>query len=67
MAQGPDGEPWLFLHAFFPGRTGYNEFRALLTVPLVLDGDQVSVRAADDETLGEPRPETELQTSGGGR
>lgn len=46
VAPGPDGEPWLFLHAFFPGRTGYNEFRALLAVPLVLDGDHVSVRAA---------------------
>ncbi len=67
VAQGPDGEPWLFLHAFFPGRTGYNEFRALLTVPLVLDGDEVSVQAADDETLGEPAAEHELQTSGGGR
>lgn len=47
VAQGPDGEPWLFLHAFFPGRTGYNEFRALLTVALVLDGDRVSIRAAE--------------------
>ena len=44
VAEGPDGEPWLFLHAFFPGRTGYNKFRALLAVPLVLDGDRVSVR-----------------------
>lgn len=69
VAPGPDGEPWLFLHAFLPGRTGYNEFRALLTVPLVLDGDEVSVRAADDETLAEPRPagEYEMQASGGGR
>jgi hypothetical protein len=47
VARGPDGDPWLFLHAFFPGRTGYNEFRALLAVPLVLDGDDVSVRAAE--------------------
>lgn len=43
VAEGPDGAPWLFLHAFFPGRTGYNEFRALLAVPLVLDGNEVSV------------------------
>lgn len=63
VAKGPDGEPWLFLHAFFPGRMGYNEFRALLTVPLVLDGEQVSVRAADDEILGM----TEMQTRGGVR
>jgi hypothetical protein len=47
VAEGPDGEPWLFLHAFFPGRTGYNEFRALLAVPLVLDGDRVAVRSDD--------------------
>jgi hypothetical protein len=44
VAEGPDGHPWLFLHAFFPGKTGYNEFRALLTVPLVLDGERVEVR-----------------------
>lgn len=63
VAPGPDGEPWLFLHAFFPGRTGYNEFRALLTVPLVLDGERVSVRAVDDEVWSE----REMLTSGGGR
>lgn len=44
VAEGLDGEPWLFLHAFFPGRTGYNEFRALLAVPLAFDGDRVAVR-----------------------
>lgn len=47
VAAGPDGEPWLFLHAFFPGRTGYNEFRALLAVPLVLDGPRVAIRTDD--------------------
>jgi hypothetical protein len=69
VAQGPDGEPWLFLHAFFPGRTGYNEFRALLTVPLVLDGDRVSVRAAELEGPGEPPVDEDgaMQTSGGAR
>jgi hypothetical protein len=41
--------------------------RALPTVPLVPDGDQVSVRAVDDETLGWPAGEHELQTRGGGR
>jgi hypothetical protein len=74
VAEGPDGAPWLFLHAFFPGRTGYNEFRALLAVPLVLDGEGVRVRC--DETLGVIDPQTsadgvrdhsEMQTSGGGR
>lgn len=44
VAPGPDGEPWLFLHAFFPGRTGYNEFRALLTVPIAFAADGVTVR-----------------------
>lgn len=67
VAKGPDGEPWLFLHAFFPGRTGYNEFRALLTVPLVLDGEQVSVRAADEEIWDASESGREMQTTGGGR
>ena len=44
VAQGPDGGPWLFLHAFFPGRTGYNEFRAFLGVPIAFEGDRVAVR-----------------------
>ena len=44
VAEGPDGDPWLFLHAFFPGRTGYNEFRALLAVPLAFEGERVRVR-----------------------
>ena len=34
VAPGVDGEPQLFFHAFFPGRGGYNEFRALLTARL---------------------------------
>jgi arabinan endo-1,5-alpha-L-arabinosidase len=44
VAEGPNGEPWLFLHAFSPGRTGYSEFRALLAVPLVFEGERVAVR-----------------------
>ncbi len=44
VALGPDDEPWLFLHAFFPGRTGYNEFRALLTVPIAFEPDGVRLR-----------------------
>lgn len=46
VAIGPDGKPWLFLHAFRPGRTGYNEFRALLTVPIDFQPEQVVVREA---------------------
>jgi hypothetical protein len=34
VAPGLDGEPQLFFHAYFPGRGGYNEFRALLTARL---------------------------------
>ena len=44
VAIGPDDEPWLFLHAFFPERTGYNEFRALLTVPIAFEPDGVRIR-----------------------
>ena len=44
VADGPDGLPWLFLHAYHPGRTGYNEFRALLGVPVEFGGDRVEVR-----------------------
>jgi hypothetical protein len=34
VAPGPDGEPQLFFHAFFPGTGGYNAFRAVLTAKL---------------------------------
>jgi arabinan endo-1,5-alpha-L-arabinosidase len=34
VAPGPDGEPLLFLHAFFPGQVGYKAFRALLCARL---------------------------------
>ncbi|NBJ13384.1 family 43 glycosylhydrolase [Microvirga sp. SYSU G3D207] len=44
VAPGPDGEPWLFLHAFFPGEAGYKKFRALLAVPLAFGTQGVSVR-----------------------
>ena len=38
VAPGPDGEPQLFFHAFFPGTGGYNAFRALLTARLRFSG-----------------------------
>ena len=44
VADGPDGEPWLFLHAFFPGRSGYKEFRALLAAPIAFEVDRVVLR-----------------------
>jgi len=34
VAPGLDGAPQLFFHAYFPGKGGYNEFRALLTARL---------------------------------
>jgi hypothetical protein len=45
VAPGLDGRPQLFFHAFFPGHCGYNVFRALLTVGLEFEGDQVKLRA----------------------
>ncbi|HEV7253727.1 MAG TPA: family 43 glycosylhydrolase [Mesorhizobium sp.] len=42
VAEGPDGPPWLFLHAFRPGEAGYKRFRAALALPLRFDGDRVS-------------------------
>ena len=44
VAPGPDGRPQLFFHAFFPGKAGYNAFRALLTVGLDFEGDDVQLR-----------------------
>lgn len=44
VAMGLDGQPLLFLHAFFPGRMGYKEFRALLAVPIAFQADRVALR-----------------------
>jgi hypothetical protein len=41
---GPDGKPQLFLHAFFRGRSGYKEFRALLAAPIEFREDRVVLR-----------------------
>ena len=43
VAPGPDGEPQLFFHAFFPGKGGYNAFRALLTAKLRFGRDRVTL------------------------
>ena len=43
VAEGPDGTPHIFFHAFFPGTGGYNVFRALLTARLRFSGDEVEV------------------------
>ncbi|MET0623168.1 MAG: family 43 glycosylhydrolase [Pyrinomonadaceae bacterium] len=37
IALDPEGRPRLFLHAYFPGRVGYKQFRALLATPLAFD------------------------------
>jgi glycosyl hydrolase family 43 len=42
VARGPDGQPWLFLHAFYPGQAGYKKFRALLAAPVHFHPDGVS-------------------------
>lgn len=39
VAPGPDGRPWLFLHAFLPGHAGYKAFRAVLGAPLEFGPD----------------------------
>lgn len=43
VAPGADGEPQLFFHAFFPGKCGYNAFRALLTARLRFSRDGVTL------------------------
>lgn len=43
VATAPNEKPYLFLHAYFPGRTGYKQFRALLSVPLTFEPDRVLV------------------------
>jgi hypothetical protein len=44
VAPGADGRPQLFFHAFFPGKSGYNAFRAFLTVGLDFEGGEVKLR-----------------------
>jgi hypothetical protein len=43
VADGTDGRPQLFFHAFHPGAGGYNAFRALLTVGLRFRAGRVEV------------------------
>ena len=43
VAEGLDGKPQLFFHAFHPGTGGYNAFRALLTVGLRFSAKGVEV------------------------
>lgn len=41
VAIGPDGKHQLLLHAYFPGKAGYKEFRALLSVPVTFNAENV--------------------------
>ena len=43
VADGPDGAPCLFFHAYPPGETGYKAFRAMLCASLRFDGSGVTV------------------------
>lgn len=43
VAEGLDGRPRLFFHAFHPGTGGYNAFRALLTTPLHFTQSEVRI------------------------
>jgi hypothetical protein len=49
VALGPDGEPWLILHAFFPGRSGYKEFRAVLGLPIAFGSPGIVPRPLSGE------------------
>jgi hypothetical protein len=44
VAPGVDGRPQLFFHAFFPGKAGYNAFRAVLTVGLEFGSKGATLR-----------------------
>ncbi|GGK72447.1 family 43 glycosylhydrolase [Rufibacter glacialis] len=40
---GPDGNSQMLLHAYYPGKAGYKQFRALLSVPIQFEPDGVLV------------------------
>lgn len=44
VAVGPRGESLLFFHAYFPGRTGYKEFRALLAARIEFEANRVVLK-----------------------
>jgi arabinan endo-1,5-alpha-L-arabinosidase len=43
VTTAPNGKPLLFLHAFFPGKAGYKQFRALLAIELEIGEEGVAV------------------------
>jgi hypothetical protein len=44
LVHTPDGQTELFLHAFFPGKAGYKQFRALLSIQLQFTGEGVYIK-----------------------
>ena len=48
VAPGPEEQPHLFYHAFFPGSAGYKEFRALLMAGLRFHADGVEIDGAEE-------------------
>ncbi|MDB5208005.1 MAG: hypothetical protein JWR72_3080 [Flavisolibacter sp.] len=44
LALNPTGKPELFLHAFPPGKAGYKQFRALLSIPVYFTEEGVYVK-----------------------
>jgi beta-xylosidase len=43
VAVGPDGKYYLFMHAYYPGKAGYKEFRALLAAQVEFKNDKVII------------------------
>ncbi len=44
LVQDPTGEQQLFLHAYFPGKAGYKQFRALLSIPVTFTEEGVYLK-----------------------
>lgn len=44
IATGPDGETYIFFHAYKPGQAGYKKFRSLLSALLVFEKDKVLLK-----------------------
>jgi beta-xylosidase len=41
LTEDPHGQQQLFLHAYFPEKAGYKQFRALLSIPVFFREDEV--------------------------
>jgi hypothetical protein len=49
LVTGKDGQPHLFLHAYFPGKAGYKQFRVLLSIAVTFKEDRVLLVPADPD------------------